>query len=81
MSYYNLDSIKNVKDLDNEEPILRMIIGNRSAGKTTALLIESLKNVQNDKQVVFCIEHRMKYRAVEKCMKMYWTFTPSMEKL
>lgn len=53
MSYYNLDSIKNVKDLDNEEPILRMIIGNRSAGKTTALLIESLKNVQNDKQVVF----------------------------
>lgn len=53
MSFYNLDSIKNVKDLDNDEPILRMIIGNRSAGKTTALLIESLKNVQNDKQVVF----------------------------
>lgn len=53
MSFYNLDSIKKIKDLDNDEPILRMIIGNRSAGKTTALLIESLKNVQNDKQVVF----------------------------
>lgn len=53
MSFYSLDSIKKIKDLDNDEPILRMIIGNRSAGKTTALLIESLKNVQNDKQVVF----------------------------
>lgn len=80
MAFYNLDSIKNVKDLDDDEPILRMIIGNRSAGKTTALLIESLKNVKNDKQVVFYTEHRMKYRVVEKCMRTCLIFTQSMEK-
>ena len=52
--YYNLDEIKSVKDLDGCEPILRMIIGNRSAGKTTALLIESLnKHKEDSSQVVF----------------------------
>ena len=80
MSYYNLDSIKNVKDLDNEEPILRMIIGNRSAGKTTALLIESLKNVQNDKQVVFLYRTQDEISSSGK-MKIFWTLVQSAEKL
>ena len=54
MNYYSLDEIKKIKDLDDCEPILRMIIGNRSAGKTTALLIESLNNHKEDgSQVVF----------------------------
>lgn len=54
MKYYSLDEIKNIKDLDDCEPILRMIIGNRSAGKTTSMLIESLYNhKENGSQVVF----------------------------
>ena len=41
--YYTLDRIKTIKDLDGEEPYIYIITTNKSAGKTTAVLLEGLK--------------------------------------
>lgn len=54
MGYWDINDVKKVKDLDDCEPILRMIIGNRCAGKTTGMLKESLDiHVENSSQTVF----------------------------
>lgn len=42
--YYSLDEIKTKKDLDGEEPYIYIITGNKSAGKTTAVLLEGLSD-------------------------------------
>lgn len=52
--YYSLDNIKKQKDINGNEPFFYMITGNRSAGKTTALLLESLKlHKETGKQTLF----------------------------
>ena len=42
--YYSLDELHKKKDLDGDEPYLYIITGNKSAGKTTSILLEGLKD-------------------------------------
>lgn len=45
--YYTLDEIKKKKDLDGDEPYIYIITGNKSAGKTTSVLLEGLQRFKN----------------------------------
>lgn len=67
--YYTLDNIKKQKDINGEEPYFYMIVGNRSAGKTTALLIESLKLSREEKQVLFLYRVKEEISAVGEIYK------------
>lgn len=48
--YYNPSVIMNMKDLDGLQPSIYMVSTNRSAGKTTGFLLESLKNFKENKK-------------------------------
>lgn len=58
--YYSLDAIKKKKDLEGKEPSIYLICSNRSAGKTTAVLKESLENFKKNKKQTVLI-YRYKY--------------------
>lgn len=62
--YYSLDEIKKKKDLDGLEPSIYIINTNRSAGKTTAVLKESLDNYKkNGKQTILIYRYRYELSA------------------
>lgn len=68
--YYSLDNLKKQKDINGNEPYFYMITGNRSAGKTTALLLESLKlHKESGKQVLFLYRVKDEIGAVGEIYK------------
>lgn len=53
--YYDPTKLLSMKDLDGDEPSIYMIVSNRSAGKTTRFLKDSLENFKNNKKKVILI--------------------------
>ena len=59
-NYYDPRPVQQIKDLDGLEPDIYILSGNRSAGKTTGVLIEALEMFKNLKKKVALI-YRHKY--------------------
>lgn len=58
-TYYSYEPIMKLKDLDGKEPSIYLISSNRSAGKTTGFLINSLKWNHNELPHEWCKAERM----------------------
>lgn len=58
--YYSLKDIQKKKDIENKEPSIYIITSNRSAGKTTAVLIELLEKYKNNNEK-FVLIYRYRY--------------------
>lgn len=67
--YYDLSIIKNKTDLDGKKPSIYLISTNRSAGKTTACLIESLERYKMHGEHV-CFLYRTNYE-LNACSTLY----------
>ena len=64
--FYNPEKILSMTDLNGEKPSIYIITSNRSAGKTTAFLIESLKLFKNMNKKTILL-YRYSYEIVACC--------------
>lgn len=64
--FYNPEKILSMRDLNGEKPSIYIITSNRSAGKTTAFLIESLKLFKNMNKKTILL-YRYSYEIVACC--------------
>lgn len=84
MSYYSLEEIHKKKDLDGEEPAVYMVVGNRTGGKTTSVLLHFLNEFRdNNKQCLFIYRVRDEMSAVNKMyddvLSLYPGYADSMQ--
>lgn len=61
MSYYDLNALLRKKDINGKEPTKYIITNNRSAGKTTVVLMHFVDEWMTDNNRQFCLIYRTAY--------------------